>query len=247
MRINYCLAFILMIVPFCMKAQDLEMKTNKSGRHTEIFYINKSNGSREGSYALTGWKGKVLVSGFYSSDQKDSVWTFFGTHGIIDEKHYYKKGVRTGIWEYYKEGELIWTYNFDSSKANYIVPEDTDKAAKSFVAWQDENGNWIHSMPEKHAVLINDDCINVLQANLEYPEEAQDKEQQGQVLIAVTVDQMGNPDSFDVGVSSGYPSLDKEALRVMKLTHFEFIPAENKNVKVKSIYLRAVNFRMETQ
>ncbi|HZZ75679.1 MAG TPA: TonB family protein [Puia sp.] len=221
------------------------MKTSKSGRDTEIFYINKSNYSREGSYTLTGWKGKVLVTGFYSSGQKDSVWIFFGTGGIINEKHYYKKGVRTGTWEYYKDGELIWTYNFDSSKANYFVPEDTDKEAKPYVAWQDGNGNWIHTTPEKHAILINDDYLYVAQANLEYPIEAQDKEQQGQVMIAVLVDQMGNPESFDVGVSSGYPSLDKEALRVMKLTHFEFIPAENKNVKVKSIYQRAVNFRME--
>ena len=90
MRIKYSLIFILMIVPFCMKAQDLEMKTIKSGRDAEIFYINKSNGTREGSYTLTGWKGKVLVTGFYSSDQKDSIWIFFGTGGIINEKHYYK-------------------------------------------------------------------------------------------------------------------------------------------------------------
>jgi TonB family protein len=230
-------------------AQDLEMKTSKSGRDTKIFYINKSNNNREGTYTLTGWKGKVLVSGFYSADQKDSTWTFYGQglNEVINEKHYYRKGVRSGTWEYYKDGELIWTYNFDSSKANYIVPEDTDKVANLYAAYQDENGNWIHSKPEKHAILINNDWLYVAQANLEYPEEAQNKEQQGQVKIAVKIDQMGNPESFEIGVSSGYPSLDKEALRVVKLTHFEFVPAENKGIIVKSIYLRDVNFRLESQ
>jgi TonB family protein len=236
---------IFIIVPCYINAQDLKMKTSKSGSMTEIFYVNKSNDNLQGPYTLTGWKGRVLISGFYSEGKKDSVWIFYGQGRMIDEKHYYKNGVRTGTWEYYKNGELIRTYNFDSSKANFIVPEDTVKIAETYVAYQDENGNWIHSTPEKHALLISDDYINVATANLQYPVEAQDKEQQGKVKIAVLVDQMGNPESFDIGVSSGYPSLDKEALRVVKLTHMEFIPAENKGIKVKSIYLREVNFRME--
>jgi hypothetical protein len=53
-------------------------------------------------------------------------------------------------------------------------------------------------------------------------------------------------ESYEIGISSGAPSLDSEALRVIKLVNLEFIPAENKGAKVKSLVLLKVNFRLES-
>jgi TonB family protein len=235
-----------MIVPFSINAQDLKKQTSRYGRiETEVFYVNKSDKSRQGPYTLAFKSGGIIISGFYSAGQKDSVWTIYEMNRIVREKKYYKKGIKVGTWEFYKKGELDWTYDFDSSKATFIKPEDKDENAEKYVAYQDQNGNWIHFPPAKHALLINSDYTFVLQSNLTYPEEAQNKNQQGKVRVAVLVNQNGNMETMEIGVSSGYPSLDKEALRVMKLTNLEFIPAENNDIKVKSIVLMDVNFRLE--
>lgn len=242
------LIFILMIVPFCIKAQDLKKQTRRyTLSETETFYVNKSDKSREGPYTLTYNYGGVIMSGFYSAGLKDSVWTSYDMPNVVSAKKYYRKGIKVGIWEFYKKGELDWTYDFDSSKATFIKPEDNEIAEK-YVAFLDQHGNWIHSSPERHALLINsNDYSKVLQNKLVYPEEAQFNHQQGKVRIAVLVDQNGNTETMEMGVSSGYPSLDKEALRVVKLTNLEFIPAENSGLKVKSIVLMDVNFRLEFQ
>ena len=246
MRVKYFLFLPVMTISVYICAQDLKMKTAKLGSFdTEVFYVNKSDKSRQGPYTLTNKFGGTLISGFYSAGQKDSAWIYYQQRQI-ESKRYYKKGIRTGTWEFYKKGELEWAYNFDSSKATFFIPEDTLKNNEKFVAYMDDNSNWVHFPPEKHALLINSDYSLILQSNLRYPEEAQNKNQQGKVRIAVVVDQQGNQELFDVGVSSGFSSLDAEALRVMKLTHLEFIPAENKGIKVKSIVLMDVNFRLES-
>jgi TonB family protein len=246
MNAKYTLILPMMIVSVCLRSQDTRMQTNKNGMGgSEIYYVSKEDKSREGPYTSTNRLGRNLISGFYSGGQKDSVWIFYGQSQKILSKHYYKKGIRTGVWEFYKNDELEWTYDFDSSKANFIQPEDTVKSARTYIAYQDEQGNWIHFPPEKHALPVSSDYLYVLIANLRYPDDAVNKNQQGQVKVAVLIDQQGNPESFEIGISSGYPSLDQEALRVMKLTHLEYIPAENKGVKVKSLALLDVNFRLE--
>ena len=246
MTVKLALVFPMMISFFCLHAQDTKKETIKYGTGgSEVFYINKKDKSREGPYVLSR-SGKTFVSGFYSGGQKDSAWTYYAFDQKILSKHFYKKGIKCGIWEFYRNDSLIWTYNFDSSKANFIQPEDTALNTKTYVAYQDEHNNWIYYPPEKHALQTNSDYFYWLMVNLTYPEDAQNNNQQGQVNIAVLVDQLGNPESYEVGISSGHPLLDAEALRVVKLTHLEYIPAENKGVKVKSLVLQKVNFRLES-
>ena len=67
-----------------------------------------------------------------------------------------------------------------------------------------------------------------------YPEEAQVRHQQGQVNVAVLIDQHGNPESYAIGISSGASSLDAEALRVVKLTNRN-LSSEKEGLKVKSL------------
>ncbi len=214
---------------------------------TEIFFVNKDDGLRDGPYTLVSPSGNTRVSGYYVAGQKDSVWTYYLPNREIRSQQYYRKGSKTGIWEFYTKGALSWTYDIDSDKAHFIQPEDTVMSAHNNPAFQDQQGNWVHFPPEKHALQIISDYLYVLLTNLRYPEESVANNQQGQVAVAILVDQQGNPETYEVGVSSGYPALDAEALRVMKLTHQEFIPATNKGIKVKSIVLQQVNFKLETQ
>ncbi len=247
---KYALILPLTILFFHVYAQDTKKETKKFGRSgSEVFYVSKQDKSREGAYLLSYRPGQPLITGFYSGGQQDSIWTYYELHGFTERvlsKHYYKKGIRTGTWEFYRNDSLIWTYDFDSSKVNFIQPEDSLANAHDYPAYQNELNNWIYYPPEKHALLISSDYLYIIMANLMYPEEAQNNNQQGDVYVAILVDQQGNPESYEIGISSGSHSLDAEALRVVKLTHLEFIPAENKGVKVKSLVLKKVAFRLES-
>lgn len=49
-------------------------------------------------------------------------------HKILSKQHY-RKGARTGVWEFYEDNALAWTYDFDSTKVNFIQPEDATTIA----------------------------------------------------------------------------------------------------------------------
>jgi TonB family protein len=249
MIINRALVFPLLFSFFGLSAQDVKKVTNPYGPwSTETYYVTKKDKIKQGPYTVVAKRGGTLISGFYTNGQRDSTWTYYGRpYYTFISKHYYKKGIKTGVWEFYHKDSLAWTYDFDSSQVHYIQPDDTSYYAHTNPAFQDENGTWIKHPPEEHVLPISSDYMYILQQNLQYPEEAQNRNQQGEVFIAVLVDEQGNSVSFEVGISSGYPSLDAEALRVVKLIRPEYVPARNNGQKVKSVVLLQVNFRLESQ
>jgi TonB family protein len=248
MSLRCILIFPLLLFFICLSAQDTKKVTNRWGLGSnETFYVTKKEKIKEGPYQLVSRMGETLISGYYSEGQKDSLWIYNDYWGGVLAKHHYRKGIKTGTWEFYKNKNLAWTYDFDSSKVHFIQPEDTAANARTYLAFQDEQGNWIYHSPEKHALPISSDYFFVLMANINYPEEAVSRNQQGQCNIAVLIDEKGNPVSYEIGISSGFKSLDAEALRVIKLIEPQYIPAENKGVKVKSLVLLPVNFKMENK
>ena len=245
---RFTLIFPLLSSFFRLSAQDLKKVTNSYGRRaTEIYYVTKKDKIREGPYIVEEKRGGTRISGYYTAGEKDSTWIYYSSWDhIVISKHFYKRGIKTGIWEFYRKDSLIWTYDFDSSRVHYIQPEDTSLDDRTNPAFQDQNGIWIKHPPQEHALPISSDYMYILLENLNYPEEAQNRNQQGQVFIAVLIDELGNPVTYEVGISSGYPSLDAEALRVIKLIQPEYVPARNNGQKVKSVVLLQVNFRLES-
>jgi TonB family protein len=237
---------LFLLLCFQINAQNLKRVTQRlSLASTEVFYIDKKTKIREGAYDLVSSSGYILVSGYYSSGNKDSIWMYYSLGRQLLSKQDYKNGNKIGVWEFYNDKGLSWTYDFDSLKSNFFQPEDTAFNKRTYLAYQDEQGNWVYHPPEKHALPISSEDIYIFMANLRYPEEAQNNHQQGESYVAVLIDEQGNPINYEIGISSGYPSLDAEALRVIKLCRLEYIPAENKGIKVKSLVLRPVHFRLE--
>ncbi len=229
-----------------LNAQDeKEQSHNLSNTLKETFYVTGKDKIREGPYTLTN-RGVTVVRGFYKSGNKDSVWIYTSFGNNLVSKQYYKDGKRTGIWEFYDiKNVLKWTYNFDSAIVHYVNPMDSLNRKPIDIAFQDDKGNWIYHAPDKHPLAINPSSFYYMASVLQYPDEAVTNHQQGSAGIAVLVDEQGNPVQYEIGISSGVKSLDKEALRIVPLMKLEFIPAENNGVKVKCLVIQTISFKLE--
>jgi protein TonB len=86
--------------------------------------------------------------------------------------------------------------------------------------------------------------MRYLQKNLQYPEEAQNNEVQGQVVVKFIVDKEGKVS--DVEAISGPNELRGEAVRVIQKSG-SWTPAVQNGRKVKSYKSQPINFRLESQ
>ncbi len=86
--------------------------------------------------------------------------------------------------------------------------------------------------------------LRYLKKNLHYPEEAENNEMQGQVVVQFIVDKEGNVS--DVEAISGPNELRDEAVRVIKKSG-KWDPAVQNGRKVKSYKNQPINFRLESQ
>ncbi|AGF77335.1 TonB family protein [Desulfocapsa sulfexigens DSM 10523] len=76
----------------------------------------------------------------------------------------------------------------------------------------------------------------------EYPALARRRNQQGTVMVSVTVSEKGVPDRVSLHKSSGYPLLDKSALKAVTLWHF--LPGTTAGHPVATEVLIPVHFKL---
>ncbi len=76
-----------------------------------------------------------------------------------------------------------------------------------------------------------------------YPELARRRNWQGTVALAVTVESDGRPGHVDIATSSGYPLLDKAAMRAVRSWHFH--PGTENGRPVTMTVLVPIDFRLE--
>jgi len=87
--------------------------------------------------------------------------------------------------------------------------------------------------------------MEFLSKHIEYPTVAQNNEIQGKVILGFVVSKTGKVEDVQI-IRSLDPSLDKEALRVVKLLGY-WIPGEQKGEKVSVRYTLPVVFRLQQQ
>ena len=88
-----------------------------------------------------------------------------------------------------------------------------------------------------------DALIEFLKNNMKYPEAARKKGIEGRVICQFIVDRDGTITDVTVVRSGGHPSLDKEAVRVIKAMP-KWIPGEKDGQKVRVKYTVPLNFRL---
>ena len=83
-----------------------------------------------------------------------------------------------------------------------------------------------------------------LSENVHYPKAAQKKKIEGRVICQFVVDRDGTIEDVQVVTSGGHPSLDKEAVRVLKLMP-KWKPGIQDGQPVRVRYTVPVNFRLK--
>ena len=233
-----------------LNAQEREQITTRSGdkfsRLDEVYYVLKADKTvKDGSYQLLR-NGKVLVSGLYTHGQKDSVWKFYGRTGVVLSKKWYKAGQRTGVWEFVNfKGEPEWSYDFSTNRASVQRPAPVFQDTAIFY-YRSESNTWVRDQVDQPLVVLlgSAEWLDFLNRTLRYPDEAVNKNQQGEVVVGVTIDEKGSITNYEL-IKTAYPSLDQEALRIIQLYPFEFVPAEKDGKKIKARFDVPIRFRLE--
>jgi hypothetical protein len=184
----------------------------------------------------------VFAQNAYKGGKKDGVWNYYGSNKVLLARHFYNESVKVGIWEFYDiNGNLWWTYNFNTATSTYLMTNTED----GFFAYQGSDGKWVKKTPDVKPVWLSSQSQwnNFLVNNLKFHEESVPVRDPGKVEIRVYIDEQGNVSGYKLG-NDVEMDIDKDALRVAKLYHPEFVPAQNNGMKVKSVYTLKVSYKL---
>lgn len=229
-----------------LSAESQELKTvkktltsNPFTEEIEEYQVFKSDKKiRHGSYVRLV-NNKILETGFYKNNQKDSVWTkFYPQTGAIREQGNYQNNQRVGLWSFFnfkKQKEQV--YDFTARRLLETIDDSTTK-----IGWVIMGADTIQTNIEFVATLIGGSSAfaELLTKNIKYPIAAVKKGISGRVLVSLTVDEDGKASAHKV-VKPLNKDCDAEALRVSLLLT-DWLPAIKDGKPVKSICLVPVSF-----
>ena len=89
----------------------------------------------------------------------------------------------------------------------------------------------------------NPGILKVILENIHYPKDARESRIQGKVLVGFVIDEQGTPTDFKI-VKGLSPSLDQEAVRVVKLLK-KWRPGIQKGKPVRVQFVAPVTFRLD--
>lgn len=186
--------------------------------------------------------GKVVETGFYKNNQKDSTWSRFHSYsGAIREQGNYTNNERTGIWQFYNfKNELEYSYDFTNRKLVSV-----NEATASKTAWVVTDTDTLQTAVDHPALFMGGRTAfgEILARNIRFPASAMRKGVSGQVFVTLIVDENGKPSGHKVSKSLD-KDCDAEALRVSLLLT-DWLPAVKDGKPVKSLQLVPVSFRQE--
>jgi len=210
---------------------------------SEFFYVQKSDHSKkDGPYQLRR-DGKTLVSGYYNNDQKDSVWEIYNSNLLLVSRKWYHQGEKTGKWEFFTQtGEPDWTYDFNTQTLDHLHSPFVDTATFYYLT---DTGSWVRDRLDRGptGLFSQQEYLGYMNRSLRYPPAAFQTNEQGKVIISITVDENGHTTDYAI-FQHASPALDEEGLRVIKGFFPEFLPAKKDGKTVKTLYLAPVVFKL---
>ncbi len=203
------------------------------------------NDKKEGLWTEYGYKGKIKSQGNYHDGKKSEQWKTYFSDGIsLRNQGNYKEDIRIGIWEFFDEQSgLIQKYNFNTKELLfYKNPTDNQSDVETEVITDE---GVIEVKLDRPALYLGDksEMMSHINYNIRYPEMALDNGTQGTVIITFVIDKEGNAHNFEIkeGIKDG---LSEEALRVMKLTKDNWIPAIYNDKPVTTRMTVPIKFRL---
>lgn len=155
-----------------------------------------------------------------------------------------EKRQKVGVWEYYgitasKEMVVVQRYDHTTKQLVFFRPSG-DLTFNTETA----PGQWKRRTVDRPPLFIGGDAaLANYTTRLEYPQQAQEHNVQGQVVIGFTVDTEGKASGHHVLRSIG-GGCDQEALRVAKTIPDEWVPAQIEGKNVAAEYELSLTFRL---
>lgn len=157
-----------------------------------------------------------------------------------------EKGRKLGPWSYYgmtPSGRkvLVQRYDYDQKKLLYYrQPDEHPYRHQQGDAWQ------VGYLDRPPLYVGGETQLSTYMRQLNYPEQARQKNVQGRVVVSFVVDTMGVAQNHKVltGIGAG---CDEEALRVARSIPHEWIPGRKGGHAVPVEYELPFTFRMVKQ
>ncbi len=219
------------------KTKYITLKSDKPNNFKERMMVLKSNPHiKKGPYSK--YKNNVLIeTGYYSYNQKDSLWQYYSKAGKLMAKGFYEDGTKKGIWEYYSfQGDLIQTYNHDGDSITYYnIKKEMELYPYLVPAYNNDSTRmcyFIGGLGNLYRTLEND----VL-----YPKKAYAQGETAIVKVSFKIDTLGN--TTEVKIQSTADSVfHQEAIRVVESIGKSWTPAIMDKRKVKMSYMLPIKF-----
>ena len=158
-----------------------------------------------------------------------------------------EKRTKVGVWEYYgitASKVMVVVQRYDHSTKQLLFYRPTgDLTFNTELA----PGQWKRRMVDRPPLFIGGDAaLATYTTQLQYPQQAQDRNVQGQVTIGFTVDTLGKATNHRVlrGIGAG---CDQEAMRVVKTIPDEWVPAQVSGQDIVAEYELTLTFRLAPQ
>ncbi len=257
--------FLLLFITCEIKAQQndttyFDSNWLKTTRRNAAYY--RLPGIKEGGiYKLTDYYiGGQKHEEYYSTLPDTIIKTGLSTHyyadGVKKSEDTFENNLKTGLSKCYREktGELWYTENFKNDKSTgeltsyhrngavktrQITLKDDTHTGKTY----DEQGNEISYVPVKVIPTYKGDIIKVLTDNYKYPSRCLNRGIEGRVLVQFVVNTDGKISDVIIKKSID-PSLDKEALRLVKLLK-EWKPGITDGLPDKFYFTQPITFKIQ--
>jgi len=239
LAITLFLTFLLTNV-YAQKLTTIKIKTPAPVKTKEIFQVLKENKSiKNGSYKKYRSK-KLIESGYYKNNQRDSLWEIYSQKGQIIASGKYKADTLVGIWTYYSfSGSILQRFDHDHDSLIYFNIQEESKIGSAPKTFPD-------TAQDQFPIFIGGTAymFTLIQNNIIYPFEAWKKLKTGKVLISFIVDSYGNTTEVVCKnpVGNGF---DEEGIRLVKSFGKAWIPGVQKGRKVKVQYTLPLTFKMK--
>ena len=175
-----------------------------------------------------------VVFGANAQKLKTTKWE----SGMMDRR------TKVGVWEYYgitpsKEMVVVQRYNHTEKKLVYYRP-----VAETAYNTELTPGQWKRRLVDRPPLFIGGDAaLAAYTTQMQYPQEAQDRNIQGPVMVAFAIDTLGQASNHHILRSIG-GGCDQEALRVVRNIPNEWVPARVGSRAVPVEYELTLTFRL---
>ena len=155
-----------------------------------------------------------------------------------------EKGKKVGLWQYYgytTTGTLtvVQVYDHSTNKLLYFRPV----AAANYLT-EIKPSEWRYAQPDQPPLFIGGtEALNAYVSQLVYPKEAQERMQQGKVVVTFRIDTLGRVSNYRLTQRVGR-ACDEEALRVAKTIPPTWVPARMGSRSVSVEYELPFSFRL---